>query len=191
MIDNIGVVHGRFQILHKDHVKYIMAGKANCNKLIIGVTNPDPFLTKTDNSDSNRCKPSSNPCNFYERYMMIERAMVDFGLSHNEFMIVPLPINFPERIKYYVPFDAKFYLTINNEWGEKKLKILKELGLNVEVLWVKKGKEKGISSTDIRAKVGKNQEWEYLVPESTVEVVKKFKIDKRIREGIKEGSESN
>ncbi|MFW9878404.1 MAG: nicotinate-nucleotide adenylyltransferase, partial [Candidatus Thorarchaeota archaeon] len=26
----IGVIHGRFQVLHNDHIKYLMAGKRLC-----------------------------------------------------------------------------------------------------------------------------------------------------------------
>lgn len=39
-----GVIHGRFHILHNDHLKYLLAGKlARCH-LIVGITNPDPTL---------------------------------------------------------------------------------------------------------------------------------------------------
>jgi len=39
-----GVVHGRFQVLHNDHVKYLLAGKARCRHLVVGITNPDSPL---------------------------------------------------------------------------------------------------------------------------------------------------
>lgn len=41
MKDLVGVVHGRFQLLHNDHVKYIMAGMERCERLVIGICNPD------------------------------------------------------------------------------------------------------------------------------------------------------
>jgi cytidyltransferase-like protein len=43
---DVGIIHGRFQILHNDHVKYLMAGKELCEHIIVGITNPDPSLTK-------------------------------------------------------------------------------------------------------------------------------------------------
>lgn len=43
-----GVIHGRFQLLHNDHLKYLLAGKARCEHLVVGITNPDPCLTKAD-----------------------------------------------------------------------------------------------------------------------------------------------
>ncbi|MHA2009472.1 MAG: nicotinate-nucleotide adenylyltransferase, partial [Promethearchaeota archaeon] len=42
---DLGVIHGRFQVLHNDHIKYLMAGKKLCKYLVVGITNPDPSLT--------------------------------------------------------------------------------------------------------------------------------------------------
>ena len=39
-----GIIHGRFQILHNDHVKYLLAGKQFCRHLVVGITNPDPTV---------------------------------------------------------------------------------------------------------------------------------------------------
>ena len=41
-----GVIHGRFQVLHNDHLKYLLAGKADASTLVVGITNPDPCQTK-------------------------------------------------------------------------------------------------------------------------------------------------
>jgi nicotinamide-nucleotide adenylyltransferase len=38
----LGVIHGRFQVLHNDHLRYILAGKELCRHLVVGITNPDP-----------------------------------------------------------------------------------------------------------------------------------------------------
>ena len=38
----IGVVHGRFQLFHLDHLKYVLGAKARCRHLVVGITNPDP-----------------------------------------------------------------------------------------------------------------------------------------------------
>lgn len=36
----MGAIHGRFQVLRHDHLKYLMAGKARCQRLCVGITNP-------------------------------------------------------------------------------------------------------------------------------------------------------
>lgn len=62
--------------------------------------------------------------------------MINAGVRKEEFDIVPFPINFPDKILNYVPLNAKYYITIYDEWGEEKLKILQnDLKLDVEVLW--------------------------------------------------------
>lgn len=55
-MDKIGVIHGRFQVLHNDHMKYLLAGKSLCKYLVIGISNPEVELTKYTNSNPHRSK---------------------------------------------------------------------------------------------------------------------------------------
>ena len=48
MIEKTGVINGRLQVLHNDHLKYLLAGKKRCDHLVVGITNPDPTLTRKD-----------------------------------------------------------------------------------------------------------------------------------------------
>lgn len=34
----VGVIHGRFKVLHSDHLAYIKSGKALCAYLVVAVT---------------------------------------------------------------------------------------------------------------------------------------------------------
>ena len=95
-----GIIHGRFQILHNDHLKFLLAGKELCEHLIIGITNPDPTLTRDHNSNPHRSTPLNNPLTYYERMVMIRETLLENGLTYSEFSIVPFPINIPELIKY-------------------------------------------------------------------------------------------
>ena len=61
MKDKLGVIHGRFQLLHNDHMKYLLAGKERCEHLIIGICNPEQDLTKYTSNNPHRSKRSSNP----------------------------------------------------------------------------------------------------------------------------------
>ena len=148
-----GVIHGRFQVLHNDHLKYLIAGKARCRHLVVGITNPDPILTREDSADPRRGLPEANPLSYFERYTLIKFALLEVGLDTLEFSIVPFPINLPELYRYYVPLDATLFLTIYDQWGRKKQALFASLGLNVEVLWEKPSHEKGITSTEIRQKI--------------------------------------
>ena len=112
-MNDTGVAHGRFQILHNDHLKYLRAAKARCHHLVIGITNPDPILTRPDAADPRRSAPESNLLTYYERYCLIKAAFMEEGFGLEDFSLVPLPINLPELYRYYVPLEATFFITIS------------------------------------------------------------------------------
>ncbi len=180
-----GVIHGRFQILHNDHVKFLLAGKKLCNHLIVGITNPDPSLTKAHDSNPHRSTLIANPMTYYERYVMVRDTLLEKGLELPEFSIVPFPINVPELLKYYVPMDVVFFLSIYDDWGRQKKAYLESLGLKVHVLREVPLEEKGLSGSDIRNSMLKGEPWDHLLPVAVVKLVKKWKIITRIRESSK------
>jgi nicotinamide mononucleotide adenylyltransferase len=177
----IGVVHGRLQPFHNDHLKYFLAGFRQVDFLYIGITNPDPNLTSADKADANRSKLLSNPCTYYERMEMIDRTMRGAGYSRDSFRVVPFPINFPELLKYYTPENAVFFMTIYDQLGDRKKELMESAGLNVEVLWKRSEAEKGINATQVRELIAIGGAWEELVPVGTAEVIKEFGIEDRIR----------
>ncbi len=180
-IVEIGVIHGRFQVLHNDHLKYLLAGKARCKHLVIGITNPDPTLVKQDAADPQRSDPAANPLTYFERYTMLRSALPEAGISENEFSIVPFPINVPELYFHYVPTEATFFLTIYDEWGRRKREMFETLGLTIEVLWEKPLEEKGLTSTEIRHLIATGEPWEHFVPISTAELIRKWNIANRLQ----------
>jgi len=177
-----GVIHGRFQILHNDHMTYLLAGKARCDHLIVGITNPDPTLTNDDPADPARSLALANPLSYYERYMMVKKAFVEVGIAPREFSIVPFPINLPELYQYYIPLDATFFLTIYDEWGRKKLAQFRSLGLRTEVLWERSLADKGLSGAEIRRRIVSGVAWKHLIPPSTHMLLRKWGVLKRLRE---------
>lgn len=176
-----GVIHGRFQVLHNDHLKYLLAGKALCRHLVIGITNPDPASTRQESSDPNRHSLFANPLSYYERYLLVKSAMTERGIGYDEFSIVPLPISMPELYRYYVPMDAIFFLTIYDEWGRQKLKYFNSLGLKTHILWEVPPDRKGISADDVRKLMADGKSWEHLIPQSAASLMKKWNIAQRLR----------
>ncbi len=177
----VGVIHGRFQVFHNDHLKYVMAGKARSRHLVVGITNPDPVLTKEDPADPRRSDPASNPLTYYERYVMVREVLLEAGVPFGELSIVPFPINLPELYRHYVPLDATFYLTIYDEWGKRKLDQLRSMGLRTEVLWMRSPEGKGLSAGDIRKRMASGAAWEHLVPRQTARLMHCWGIPERIR----------
>ena len=114
-----GVVNARFQVLHLKHMEYLLAAKMRCQKLYIGITNPDPSYVRESVNDENRSTRGANPLTYLERYEMIRLAMEEFGVPASEYEIMPFPINRPEYITQYVPEDGVYYLGICDGWEEE------------------------------------------------------------------------
>ena len=177
----IGVVNGRFQILHLKHMEYILAAKMRCKKLFIGLTNPDSLHTRDSVNDENRSAKSANPLTYYERYEMIRGAMKEFNVPESEYDILPFPINCPEYLLQYVPNDAVYYMGVCDAWDEEKNKILRSLGLKTEILWRKKPEDKGITASWVRSCIATDHEWAHLVPKSVYRYLTEHDLDQRIK----------
>ncbi|MEF9945532.1 MAG: nicotinate-nucleotide adenylyltransferase [Lachnospiraceae bacterium] len=178
----IGLIHGRFQVLHLKHMEYILAAKMRCNTLYIGITNPDDRDVRETDNDLQRSTPCANPLTYFERYEMIHDALLDFGVPRDAFEIVPFPINCPEYILQYAPKDAIYYMSICDAWDEEKLKMLHGLGVKTEILWRKTPEEKGTTGAEIRQCIVEGTEWSHLVPKTVYEYMKKHHLDERVIE---------
>ena len=176
-----GVIHGRFQVLHNDHLIYLLAGMSLCRHLVVGITNPDPFLTRDETADPKRSSPAANPLTYYERYLMVRAVLEEAGIGSSRFSVVPFPINIPELYRYYVPLDALFFLSIYDEWGKRKHEYFRSLGLSTYVLRDVSVGQKGLSATDIRRRMARNEPWEDLVPPAVVHLMRKWDIPGRLR----------
>ncbi len=181
-MDSLGVIHGRFQMLHKGHMEYLLAGKQRCEHLIIGIANPDASLTKYSKANPHRSESAANPLTYFERYQMIQGALKEYGINQESFDIVPFPINYPELLFNYVPLNARYYISIYDDWGEEKKKTLESLGCDVEVMWRRTPEERFTSGTEVRKRIASHQPWEDLVPEYVHEYTIEHGIDIRIYE---------
>jgi nicotinamide mononucleotide adenylyltransferase len=177
----IGVIHGRFQVLHNDHLVYLLAGMALCRHLVVGITNPDPFLTRDEAADPKRSSPTGNPLTYFERYLMVRAVLEAAGVAPSRFSVVPFPINLPERYRYYVPLDGLFFLSIYDEWGQRKLEYFRSLNLATHLLREVPKEQKGLSATDIRRRMARNEAWQELVPPAVVTLMMKWDIPDRLR----------
>lgn len=177
----LGVIHGRFQVLHNDHLKYLLAGKSLCRHLVVGITNPDPTLAKSEPADPHRSGSAANPLTYYERYRLVRAALTGAGLALQDFSVVPLPINQPKYYRYYVPMNAVFFLSIYDDWGRQKKRYFESQGLGVHVLWEVKTEEKGISGKDVRRRMANALPWDHLVPDAVARLLIEWQIPQRIR----------
>jgi hypothetical protein len=179
--EDVGVVHGRLQVLHNDHLRYILAGKECCGHLVVGITNPDPSLTRTESSDPERSLERFNPLTYFERYQLVRASLQSVGVEERAFSIVPFPINVPELYRYYVPGEALYFLTIYDAWGRRKLERFRSLGLRTKVLWERPPEQKGLTGKTVREVMAQGGAWEQLVPAATVPLLREWGVPERLR----------
>jgi hypothetical protein len=180
--EQMGVVHGRFQLFHNDHLKYVLAAKERCVHMIIGICNPDMNLTTYSSANPHRSSLRENPFTYFERYQMIKGTLLELGISSKDFDIIPFPINYPNLIPNYAPMSAKYYMTIYDQWGREKEKTLRSIGCDIEIMWDIDISKKGISGSDIREMIRTGKNWKKYVPNYVYDYVNAHSLYKRIIE---------
>ncbi len=165
-----GCVHGRFQPFHRGHLEYTLLAKERCQRLLVGITNPDPTWVISEVTNAQRHTVESNPFTYFERALMLRDSLLGEGLEAREFVVTPFPIQNPELCRHYVPERTVHFVRVYSGWEEEKVRRLKAHGLAVEVLG--RGKEKAISGSEVRRLIRAGLAWEHLVPTAAVPVIR-------------------
>ena len=170
-----GMIHGRFQPFHNGHREYMQLSLARCETLIVGITNPDPGQILEEQTSAHRHLAESNPFTFFERLRMIRESIVDDGIALDRVLIVPFPVNHPERWKYYVPRDHTHFVRVFSDWEQAKVDRLRAAGYRCEVL--QPGAPKEIEATEIRRRMSAGERWHDLVPPGVARVIDQLQRD--------------
>lgn len=186
-MEEIGVVFGRFQILHLGYMEYILAAKMRCRKLIIGIGNPDMEHLQFNRSQEGCMRQKLNPFTYYERMEMIKGAMEDFGIAREAYDIVPFPLEDPPVLPSYVPKNAVYYMNVMDEWSGEKRSMLENMGFRVEILRFGEASEKKAHSSDVIESMSKNHKWDQSVPKTVAAYIRENNLDDRVRGLWKDG----
>jgi cytidyltransferase-like protein len=165
----LGMIHGRFQPFHNGHLQYLRGAAARSERVLVGITNPDPRRVKEEPSDPLRHLPESNPYTYTERLLMIESVADDEQIPVH---VIPFPVNEPELWPAYVPDRVTQYLRLFSEWGGTKLDRMRDAGYEVVIL--DEGAEKEISGRNVREAIRTGGDWEALVPPAVARVIRSF-----------------
>jgi nicotinamide-nucleotide adenylyltransferase len=167
-----GMIHGRFQPFHLGHLEYMKAALQRCDTLIVAITNPDPSAIREEQLARHRHTDEANPYTFFQRLMMIRETLLDEGVDLRQVMIVPFPINFPERWHHYLPPRVLQFIRIFSPWEQQKADRFRELGFQVEVLHP--GSAKRIEGTEARRLIRQGGAWRALVPPGVARVIERI-----------------
>jgi len=175
-------VNGRFQPLHKGHLRYILEAKNQCDFLWVGVTQPIISALEASPADTHREERSNNPFTYFERYSIVRRALIAAGVPEDQFGIVPFPIDNPRLLREFLSTEIPIFTTICEEWNRFKIETIRDAGFEVRVLWEEDHKE--YTGTDVRLslKEGSNR-WMDMVPESVIPIIQDLNIGERLTKG--------
>jgi nicotinamide mononucleotide adenylyltransferase len=168
-------IHGRFQVLHRDHLVYFREAAAKYGRLYIGLTAQRQDLT----GRSDRETAERNPLTYWERVEMWRRTLteLDDRLDH---VIGPFPIERPDLLVDYVPRSCVCATTIRDDWNSEKIQRLGAAGYEVDVLFT--DYDKAISGTDIRQTIlSGSSDWTKLVTPRVAEFLIEINIAARLR----------
>lgn len=163
-----GLFVGRFQPIHKGHVKVIKDLLKNVDELII-VVGSAQYSHRLD-----------NPFTVGERLTMIREALKSEKIPHDRCWIIPVPDMHMHMmwVAEVVGYTPKFDVVFTNEPLTQRLFI--EAGYKVEAIPFHK--RKVFSATEIRERMLNNKSWEELVPKSVARFIRKIGGVQRIRE---------
>jgi nicotinamide-nucleotide adenylyltransferase/phosphinothricin biosynthesis protein PhpF len=161
-------------------MEYLLAGKARCDFLYVGVSMPDFRFSTEQSLAPHRSLVQANPFTYYERLSMIRNALKAAQVPREAFEIVPFPVDAPELLRHYVPLNACFFVTIYDDWGREKVKTLTALGIQVEVMWERSISDRLTTGTEVRELMANGGKWERLVPAEVREYILEHKLIERM-----------
>jgi nicotinamide mononucleotide adenylyltransferase len=165
-----GMIHGRFQPFHLEHLRYFRMVWELSEHVIIGITNPDPSTIQNDQLNDHRHLPNANPLTFIERLIMIQDTLRDESYPMERIYIVPMPIHHPERWRHYVLEEAVLFVVSYSDWEREKAIRLREAGYTVVEV---DNLVKGISGQQVRSLIRSGGNWEELVPPAVARFIRR------------------
>ena len=171
--------HGRFQPIHNGHLEYLLAAKARCRYLWVGITAYELDVSRLRSTDRER--PENNPLTYFERVRLITLALLDAGVKGSDFGFLPFPIEAPDKLPNFLPLRIPCFTTICEPWNREKIGILERIGYKVVVLYERK--EKSVTGKMVRNNIqAGGKEWEVLVPRAVIGEIINLDLARRLRE---------
>ncbi len=164
MVKPTGLIIGRFQPFHNGHVKLIEYAAGESGKVIIGI------------GSSQESHSWENPFSASERREMIKKSLKVF----DRYEIIEVPdINkdlvWVSHVKRIAP---DFQVVYANTARERHL--FSEAGF--DVVPTPFFSRDLYSGTEIRRRIAMNEKWMWLVPQGTIDVIKKIDGVRRIKD---------
>ena len=157
---------GRFQPLHKGHLQIIKNVHDNYDEIIIGIGSSQYNHTLCD------------PFTAEERKLMIEKSLDEINVRNYRIVLIPDIHNYPKWAPYVVSIIPDFEVVLSNSPIVKRL--FSERGYTVrETSLYDRSKYSG---REIRRRMVNDIQWEDLVPEPVMKIIKEVDGVRRLKE---------
>lgn len=175
-----GIFPGRFQPYHNGHLWVInhFFDVEKKSKLVIGIVNPDPVKPFEGENNIYRLEKWNNPFNYWQRYKMIKDSLKPDYCSKVSIVPMPRPEVDYEKVSRYLPLDEEsfFFIPTLEEFDMWKIEQYqrKKLKRGLKIIRQNEIPEelRMIRGRYIRALYLCRGNWEYFVPDSTIQVLK-------------------
>jgi nicotinamide-nucleotide adenylyltransferase len=157
------LILGRFQPLHKGHLKVIVDAASRDKDIVIAIGSPQ----KSDEKD--------NPFSAVERRGMIEAVLAANKLSAKVIEIPDIKSDefYVRHVEDVVGAHADVIVT-ENPWTTR---LFREAGYSVEVT----PRYFGASATEVRRLMASGGDWKELVPKEVVRAISSIRGDERVK----------
>jgi nicotinamide-nucleotide adenylyltransferase len=178
----LGCVSGRFQPLHEQHLELIGIALAECQHVIIAITNPDTGSRHEEQTSKHRHTDAANPFSYFERTRLINSA-IRAKRWVTRTTLVPFNLACQEYWWQYVPLTAHQYVRAFSEWERQKAQWFQLCGYTVRLL---NGDPEGrISASDIRSSMQANDGgWRKVVPAANQPLLEEMLAQREMRKRI-------
>jgi FMN phosphatase YigB (HAD superfamily)/nicotinamide mononucleotide adenylyltransferase len=162
---DVGLVLGRFQPLHLEHVRYLEAALDHARHVCVGITHPFNLL---EAGGQTRNDARANPLPYWLRRQSVmdwaERSRVGSRIS-----VIPVPLS-DMGLRSVLDPESTVLLTDVEPWSQEKRALVEGVGHRVIVLPVG---SKRISGTHVRELIRSGDDgWLRLVPELDVDLLR-------------------
>jgi len=193
---DFGMVHGRFQGFHHEHLEYVLYGITHSKKCLIGITRPSNNEDNSCETLPHRGTAEGNPYSFEERKAMIVESLEVLGVPKERYDVIPFNVDCMEEAKLAlddlissensqckngVSSDKIVqFMKLFSSWEKNKRKIFEENGFEVRL--IKNGPHdellKNVTGTMVRELIAANRNWRDFVAPGTRRV-----LDAKPKEG--------
>ena len=163
----VGLIIGRFQPVHKGHVKAILMILRKVDFLIIGI------------GSAQKCFFSSNPFTAGERITMLKAALDEAGVKGSKYMLIPIQDVYDNRlwVPHVLSLIPRFDIVYTNDHLSNYL--FNTAGVKAELF--PEYDRTVYSSTEVRKRIKEDGNWQELVPKSVVKIIDEIKGVERIK----------